>query len=291
MVMTLLLVVPTASANNGDQLLEAALLGHVKTLKFLLAHGTDVNYQDERYGATALHTASQGGQENIVQLLLERDADVNLKSKEGNTPLMAAAYNRHEGVVKLLLAAGAEVNAQNRADETALSLAREERQEGIIQLLLQAGAKDIKKRCPNPNVKYKSWSVKDYWYWFMTGDVTESVRGEQHLCVKYTHQYKKGRENGAVLIPLDQLDSRKDKEAGLIRGIRTIFKETELFFQMFKLEEEGTSFYDVFTTRYQPRLEAATGLTFQTPRQWFNWIQTHKDRLVLSPDSEHVVVR
>ena len=99
----------------------------------------------------------------------------------------------------------------------------------------------------------------------MTGDVTEWVRGEKHLCVKYTHQYKKGRENGAVLIPLDQLDNRKEKGSGPHQGYPTIFKETELFFQMFKLEEEGSSFYDVFTTRYQPRLEAATGLTIPNP--------------------------
>ena len=225
------LMVQPASAIDGDQLLEAALQGHVKTLNFLLAHGVDVNYQDEQYGASALHAASQGGKEDIVKILLKRGADVNLKSKEGNTPLMAAAFNHHESVVKILLEAGAEVNTKNEADETALSLAREEKQEGIIQHLLQAGAQDIKKRCPNPNVKYKTWSVKDYWHWFMTGDVTEWVRGEAHLCVKYTHRYKNNkRVNGAVLIPLDQLDNRKEKGAGLISGIQTIFKESELFF-------------------------------------------------------------
>ncbi len=280
-----------ALAGDGDQLLEAALQGHPKTLTFLLDKGVDVNYQDEHYGASALHAAAQGGHTRIVRILLDRGADVNLKSKEGNTALMAASYNRHASVVIILLRAGAEVNVKNQADETALSLAREERQESIILLLLEAGARDIVKRCPNPNINYKAWTVEDYWYWFMTGDVTEWVRGEQHLCVKYTHQYKQGRENGAVLIPLDQLDNRKKKETGLIKGIQTVFKETELFFQMFKLEEEGTSFYDVFISRYQPRLEAVTGLKFKTPRQWFEWIQSNKDRLALSPDGKYVVVR
>jgi len=289
--MSLFVTTQPALAIDGDQLLEAALQGQVKTFKFLLDHGVDVNYQDEQYGATALHTSSQGGKEDIVKILLKRGADVNLKSKEGNAPLMAAAFNHHESVVKILLEAGAEVNAQNQADDTALSLAREERQEGIIQLLLQAGAKDLKKRCPNPNVKYKTWSVKDYWHWFMTGDVTEWVRSETQLCVKYTHQYKNKRVNGAVLIPLDQLDNRKDKEAGLISGIQKIFKESELFFQIFKMEEEDSSFYVVFMSRYRPRLEAVTGLKFDTPRQWFDWIQSNKDRLVLSEDGKYVVVR
>jgi hypothetical protein len=289
--MFLFVSVRPALAIDGDQLMEAAYLGHVKTLNFLLDHGVDVNFQDEQYGASALHAAAQGGREEIVKILLKRGADVNLKSKEGNTPLMAAAFNHHESVVKTLLAAGAEVNTKNQADETALSLAREELQEGIIQLLLQAGAKDIKKRCPNPNVKYKTWPVKDYWHWFMTGDVTEWVRGEAHLCVKYTHQYKNKRVNGAVLISLDQVDNRKEKEAGLISGIQTIFKESELFFQIFKMEEEDSSFYGVFVSRYMPRLEAVTGLKFKTPRQWFDWIQSNKDRLVLSPDGKYVIAR
>lgn len=289
--MFLIVPVQPASAIDGDQLLEAALQGHVKTLTFLLDHGVDVNFQDEQYGASALHAAAQGGREEIVKLLLKRGADVNLKSKEGNTPLMAAAYNHHESVVRILVTAGAEVNIQNQADETALSLAREERQEGIIQHLLNAGARDIKKRCPNPNLKYKTWSVKDYWHWFMTGDVTEWVQGDTQLCVKYTHQYKTKRVNGAVLIPLDQLDNRTEKEAGLINGIQTIFKESELFFQIFKMEEEDSSFYGVFVSRYRPRLEAVTGLKFDTPRQWFEWIQANKDHLALSPDGKHVVVR
>ena len=124
-----------------------------------------------------------------------------------------------------------------------------------------------------------------------TGDVTEWVRGEHQLCVKYTHQYKNKRVNGAVLIPLDQVDNRKEKEAGLISGIQKIFKESELFFQIFKMEEEDSSFYNVFMSRYRPRLEAATGLKFDTPRQWFDWIQSNKDRLTLSSSGEHVVVR
>jgi hypothetical protein len=289
--MSLFIPAQSALAIDGDQLMEAAYLGHVKTLNFLLDHGVDVNFQDEQYGASALHAAAQGGREEIIKILLERGAEVNLKSKEGNTPLMAAAFNHNEGVVKILLEAGVEVNTRNQADETALSLAREELQEGIIRLLLQAGAKDIKKRCPNSNVKYKTWPVKEYWHWFMTGDVTEWVRGEKHLCVKYTHQYKNKRVNGAVLIPLDQVDNRIEKEAGLISGIQTIFKESELFFQIFKMEEEESSFYSVFVSRYMPRLEAVTGLKFDTPRQWFDWIQSNKDRLALSPDGKHVVVQ
>ena len=281
----------TAMADGGGDLLEAAYYGHPKTVKFLLAHGVDVNYQDAEHGASALQAASQSGQADIVRILLDRGADVNLSNKEGSTALMAASFNRHQDIVKILLAAGAEVNHQNRADETALSLAREERDEAIVALLQEAGARDIPKRCPNPNVKYKTWPVREYWQWFVTGHVTEWITAGDSFCVKYSFQYEHDRENGAVLFSTEQLENRQEKEAGIKKGIQLVFEMNEVGFNALKSENKLTRFYRIFTSRYTPRLEAVTGLKFDTPRQWFDWIKANKDRLALSPDGERVEVR
>lgn len=287
----LLPFVVTQSARANDELMEAALFGHIRTLTFLLDHGADVNFQDKRYGASALQAASQTGEEKIVRLLLKRGANVNLQDKEGSTALMAAAYNGRDEIIKILLAAGAEVNYKSPADETALSLAREERQEDIIQLLQEAGAKDIPKRCPNPNVRYKTWPVREYWKWFVTGHVTEWIESGKHLCAKYSFQFEDNRENAAVLFSLKKLENREAKEAGIRQGIQLVFEMNEVGFKSLKDEEKLDRFNKIFSSRYTPRLEAVTGLKFDSPGQWFEWIKANKDRLVLSEDGKYVGVR
>ena len=88
--------------------MEAAFRGHIRTLTFYLDHGADVNFQDKRYGASALQVASQRGRKEVITLLLERGAKVDLEDKEGSTALMAAAYNGHTGIVEILVDAGAD---------------------------------------------------------------------------------------------------------------------------------------------------------------------------------------
>lgn len=47
------------------------------------------------------------GQEEVVKILVERGAQVNVQSQNGFTPLYMAAQENHDGVVKFLLSKGA----------------------------------------------------------------------------------------------------------------------------------------------------------------------------------------
>ena len=287
----------TAFADDGDDLLKAAFNGEVENVKALLDKGVDVNFQNKGYGASALHAASETKRKKIVTMLLNRGADVNLQSKEGHTALLAASYNGHEDIVKILLLAGAEVNHKNQADETALSLAREQKFtgakwfDGAIKLLLQVGAKDIVKRCPNPNVKYETWSVKVYWQWFVAGYITERTRTDKYLCARYVYQNEHSVDRGSVLFPLSKLESRKEKEAGLVTGFKIFYAMYELSFGLTDELRQHYKIDEIFMERHAPRFETVTGLKFGTAMEWFEWIQSNKDRLVLSKDGKHVVVR
>lgn len=55
-------------------------------------------------GNTALHIASLAGQEEVVKILIQNGASVNVQSQNGFTPLYMAAQENHDRVCKYLLA-------------------------------------------------------------------------------------------------------------------------------------------------------------------------------------------
>ena len=84
----------------------------------------------------ALYSAAENGHEAVVRLLLENEADVNMKDWwNGRTALHSAAENGHEAVVRLLLEHKADVDAITQDGSTALSRAAEKGHEAVVQLL------------------------------------------------------------------------------------------------------------------------------------------------------------
>jgi len=56
----------------------------------------------------------------MVEILMERGADVNAQGGRHGNALQAASHRGHGKVVELLMERGAEVNAQGEEDGTAL---------------------------------------------------------------------------------------------------------------------------------------------------------------------------
>jgi ankyrin repeat protein len=69
----------------------------------------------------------------------DRSSDfVNTKNSEGNTSLHWAVLNGHYDVVKLLLENGADVDIKNESKHDALYLAEQQKHEKIMSLLLES---------------------------------------------------------------------------------------------------------------------------------------------------------
>ena len=79
--------------------------------------------------------------EAVVQLLLQKGADVTGQDNERNTPLHLAARHGFVGLVAIFLAAGANVNVLNSDRESPLFLAATNGHLPTLQLLLDAGAR------------------------------------------------------------------------------------------------------------------------------------------------------
>jgi len=75
------------------------------------------------------------GHYDVVNLLLQNDANINLQDNEGLSPLMLASTNGHLDIVKTLLIMGANKDLQNNDGQTALQLALANNNEEIAYLL------------------------------------------------------------------------------------------------------------------------------------------------------------
>lgn len=89
---------------------------------------------------TMLFWAAESGHEAVVQLLLQKGADIEVTDDSGQTPLFQAAENGHEAVVRLLLKKGADIEATDDSDQTALLRAAKNGHEAVVQVLLKNGA-------------------------------------------------------------------------------------------------------------------------------------------------------
>jgi ankyrin repeat protein len=125
-----------------DALTTASAGGHEKVVELLLATGVDISAESGFDGYTALRAASASGHEKAVELLLDAGADVNAEGGfYDDTALRAASAGGHEKAVELLLAAGANVNAEGGLrNDTALRAASAGGHEKAVELLLAAGA-------------------------------------------------------------------------------------------------------------------------------------------------------
>ena len=104
----------------------AAGNGHWKVIELLIEKGADVNFGKDEVGVgTALHKASDGlyASMEAIKLLTKKGADVNAMDVQWRTALHHLSKEAHFAGVKFLIENGANVNAKDLNDYTALHLA------------------------------------------------------------------------------------------------------------------------------------------------------------------------
>ena len=131
------------SGDCSTPLALSVIHGTADIATLLFEHGAQPDVPASPDGATALHCAANAEQEvpEMVALLLQNGADVNLVRRDGTTALMLAAARGHAETVRVLLAAGADVNARSEAGKTAVEMAADKKRTEVVKLLEGAGAK------------------------------------------------------------------------------------------------------------------------------------------------------
>ena len=110
-----------------EAMVNAAKIGNLNVLKAAVEDpelGISVNDQTIK-GVTALHVASEAGQENIVEYLLEQaKADVNIRDNSRFTPMHRACSRGQLRTVYMLLQNGADFSLRTLWNETAYDIAK-----------------------------------------------------------------------------------------------------------------------------------------------------------------------
>jgi ankyrin repeat protein len=123
-------------------LLAASSEGLTDAVRMIL-HKSDNDIDTQWNERNALHEASAKGYEEIVEMLLQRGADVNIPSgRYGANALGIACEKGHEGIAIRLLAKGADANAEHGWSWTgnAFAIACRQGRESVVERMLTTGA-------------------------------------------------------------------------------------------------------------------------------------------------------
>jgi ankyrin repeat protein len=128
-------------SDGATPLIKAIGLGQPEIAKKLILAGASPNVVADGSGSSPLIGSAWGCREDLVVMLLDRGAKVNLTDSDGYSPLMFSAAKCSDGrIVALLIRAGASVNQRSKSGRTALIDAAWEGNEVAVISLLAAGA-------------------------------------------------------------------------------------------------------------------------------------------------------
>jgi hypothetical protein len=132
----IIVMVPTSTGVDWD-LVTAADYEAVPVIEKLLDEGADIDTTLQR---TALHAAAEHGNLEIVELLIRRGADLNLRDVHGRVPMFVASVNHQPEVAMRLAEAGTDLGTVTTDGSTLLMAAVRAEDLELARWVLDHGA-------------------------------------------------------------------------------------------------------------------------------------------------------
>jgi ankyrin repeat protein len=129
----------SVSIKDPSALLKAAAIGQIHVVGELLdQRGIDIDFCDPKLeGRTALHWACRNGHLQVVKLLVEHGALIEIADNQGMTPLLDAAGSEFLDVVQYLEARGSNIDAVTEDGRTILHVSAASNSLTVLQHFLQ----------------------------------------------------------------------------------------------------------------------------------------------------------
>jgi ankyrin repeat protein len=157
--LTLLMVVGAAAANEDLRLVDAVKNQDSQQVRALLGQRADVNVRSAD-GSTALLWAAHWNDVQTAEVLIRAGADANLANDFRMTPLSQACTNASSALVDLLLKAGANPNTPIATGETPIMTCARTGNVDAVRLLFVHGA-DVNAKEPTQNQTAAMWAAAE----------------------------------------------------------------------------------------------------------------------------------
>lgn len=127
------------SFDASSALSKAAAVGQTRVVRKLLGqHGMDIDWHDpSSQGRTALHCACENGHLEVVKLLVDHGASIEVTDNNGTTPLLEAAGAMSLDVVKFMEGKGSDINVATTDGRTVLHASAAGNSVPILEHFLQ----------------------------------------------------------------------------------------------------------------------------------------------------------
>lgn len=122
-------------------LMDLASRGDIEMVKLLIDHDAEVELSEWSRSDTALHYAIKGKHEDVVKLLLDNKANINKPDSDGTKPLHLASLSGNKKIVEDLLAFKPKLDAKDLNGWAAIHFAVKNEHADIVELLVNAGCK------------------------------------------------------------------------------------------------------------------------------------------------------
>jgi len=123
-----------------------------QNITFLINAGANLDIKDSSDNTPLLH-AARYGHNDILQLLIDKNANLNLQNANGETALLVVltmGFPQTQKILKSLIEKGADINLQSNHSITPLIMAAALGDKDLVEILLEKGA-DINHQTINGN--------------------------------------------------------------------------------------------------------------------------------------------
>jgi ankyrin repeat protein len=137
--------------------------------------------------------AAAYGFEDIVKMLIDAGANVDLIGNVVGSALQAAAYAGHEAIVALLIRSGANVDVTGGQYGSAIQTASYQGRKDVVALLIRSGANVNVRGVVHREVHYRGWRAAN------------DVQGNDLVVLRYQSALSIAREKGFAGIMVAKL--------------------------------------------------------------------------------------